>query len=335
MTDYLTLTEFVPGTKAKAQEVNANFSALKDAVNQKASMDGDSAQTFAVANATQNEHAVNKSQLDTQATTLTTEIKKTETKFCVKSGYTTAGKGDLLSYSVLTITPKIGGSYGYLTISDYRGIQTQISSSNTISMSGKTDGNYNIFISPAGSLYTLKNTIYVQASRPTMTDGDVWLNTSVSPISCVKYNGTTDVEFLDVPIGKATMLSSSITALETFAFNQNEHNVNTQTTLKKSTNLATSISNMVMPNYVNGVSKNFSIAYQAESDGHVYVKIRYSGTFYVSTDNSTWYSFVVGSFSDQGYYSGIVFPVSKNLYYKATTSETSTSVLKFHPCLST
>ena len=27
---YLTLTEFVPGTKAKADEVNANFSALKN-----------------------------------------------------------------------------------------------------------------------------------------------------------------------------------------------------------------------------------------------------------------------------------------------------------------
>src|SRR5574344_472069 len=32
MTEYLTLTEFVPGTKAKAEDVNANFAAVKNAI---------------------------------------------------------------------------------------------------------------------------------------------------------------------------------------------------------------------------------------------------------------------------------------------------------------
>lgn len=335
MADYLTLTEFVPGTKAKAQEVNANFSALKDAVNQKASMEGDSTQTFLVAGATQDEHAVNKLQLNNLSSTLTAEINKTGTKFCAKSGNTTSGKGDLFSYSVLRIIPKIGAAFGDLIISDYRGVQSAISSAAEISMSGKPDGEHNIFITPAGTLYTLKNTIYRQATRPTMLDGDVWFNTSVKPFKCIKYSGTGDTEFLDVPLGKVTVLSAAITALETFAFNQNGYDVSAQTTLKKSTNLATSISNLVMPDYVNAVSKSFSIVYQAESDAFIYIKVRYSGTFYVSSDNSTWIPFTICSFSDQGYVASTVFPISKGLYYKAITGDSANSSLKFCPCLAT
>lgn len=226
MSDYLTLTEFIPGTKAKAQEVNANFTAVKAALAEKAAMTGDGTQKFNVADATADTHAVNKKQLDDLSDDLSLKIDKTGTKFCVKSGNTTSGKGDLFSYSVLQITPKIGGTYANLVISDFEGIQTTISSALSISMSGKSDGSYNIFISPAGTIYTLKNTIYRQQSRPTMTDGDVWLDTSKVPFNCVKYDGTNDNKFLDVPLGIVKIESSLITSIETFPFNQNGYEIN-------------------------------------------------------------------------------------------------------------
>lgn len=225
----ITLTTFIPGTKAKAEEVNANFSTLADAVNAKASISGDDTQTFAVAEATDNEHAINKSQLDDLSDDLTEKINRTGMKFCVRSGYTTSGEGDLFSYSALQITPKIGTGFANLIIADYKGIPTTISSASTFSMSGKPDGDYNIFIKTDGTLYTLKNTIYVQKARPTMIDGDIWLNTSVEPFNCIKYDGTNDVEFLDVPLGKVTISSSTITSLKTFAYNQNGYNINTST----------------------------------------------------------------------------------------------------------
>lgn len=226
MSDYLTLTEFIPGTKAKAQEVNANFTAIKTALSEKAAMSGDSAQKFNVADATADTNAVNKKQLDDLFDGLNLEISKTGTKFCVKSGNATNGKGDLFSYSVLQITPKIGGTYPNLVISDYEGTQSTISSASSISMSGKPDGTYNIFITPAGVIYTLKNTIYRQQARPTMTDGDIWLDTSKVPLNCVKYDGTSDNKFVDVPLGKVTIASSLVTSIETFPYNQNCYEIN-------------------------------------------------------------------------------------------------------------
>lgn len=332
MAEYLTLTEFIPGTKAKAQEVNANFTALKDAVNEKALLHGDSALTFSVANATEVSHAVNKGQLDNLSTNLTAEINKTGIKFCVKSGNTSNGKGDLFSYSVLTITPKIGGAYPNLVFSDYRGVQTTITSAANISMSGKPDGAYNIFISPDDTFYTLNNTIYSQPARPTMLTGDVWFDTSVEPYNAIKYDGTNDIQFLDMPLGKATIANSLITAVETFPFTQNGNNVNTQTALKSGTNLAKSISNFAMPNYASGVTKCWATTYQADTDGYVYVCATFNSTLSVSTDNSTWHTVQYSNHNDQGFSGSSFVPIPKGIYYKATGGNCTSLV--FYPCLS-
>lgn len=336
MTDsYLTLTTFIPGTKAKADEVNANFSALKDAVNTKAAVSGDSTKVFSVANATAEKHAVNKSQMDLLSANLKTEIAKAGVKFCVKSGNTTAGSGDLFSYDVLRITPKIGGTYPNLVFLDYEGTQSTISSTPAyISMTGKPDGSYNIFIKPDGTLYTLANKIYKQPSRPTLLDGDIWLNTSVEPFNCIKYDGTNDVKFLDVPLGKVTIASAAITKLETFAFNQNGHSISTQTTLDLGTKLAASIPHAVMPDYANGASKSWATVYQAENDGYLYVWAAFGSTLRVSLDNSTWTTVQYSWHSDQGFSASSFVPIPKGVYYKATnTSSGSSNSLVFYPCL--
>lgn len=333
MTDSLTLTEFIPGTKAKAQDVNANFSAIKDAINEKAAKNGDSAVTFSVADATADTHAINKGQLTTESNSLSTKMSKITTRFCVKSGNTTSGAGDLFSYSVLRITPKIGGTYANLVISDYAGTQTTISSVSELSLTGKADGTYNLFIKPDGTLYTLANTIYKQAKRPTMVDGDVWLNTSVDPFTCIKYDGTNDATFTDVPVGKVTIASSAITSLVTFPFNQNAHNVNAQTTLSTGTNLAASIPNLAMPDYANGVAKSWGTVYQADKAGFLYVQADYGLSCQVSSDNSTWTTFTLNRFDGQGFGTGSFVPVPKGIYYRADYSSSRNSFIAFYPCI--
>lgn len=336
MTDYLTLTEFIPGTKAKAQEVNANFSAIKDALANKAALAGDSAQTFAVADATQSSHAVNKGQLDDLSDDLSAEINKSGTRFCVKSGNITAGKGDLFSYSGLVVTPRIGGAFANLVMSDYKGNNTTISSvaPSTLNLTGNSNGTYNIFISSTGGLYILNNTIYRQATRPTMVVNDIWLDTSKDSFACIKYSGTTDVEFLDVPLGKVTISGGTISAIETFAFNQNGYNVNAQTTLSAGTNLAASISNLAMPNYAAGVGKSWATTYQADTNGYVYIWANFGSKLEVSTDNSNWHTVQYSWYSDQGYSASSFVPIPKGVYYRATsTSTTNSNTLVFYPCL--
>lgn len=336
MTDYLTLTEFIPGTKAKAQEVNANFSAIKEALDNKAALLGDSEQTFKVADATQDSHAVNKAQLDNLSDDLIAEINKTGIKFCVKSGNVTSGKGDLFSYSVLTVTPKIGGAYANLIISDYKGNNTTIASvsPSTLNLAGNSDGTYNIFVNSSGSLYILNNTIYRQAARPTMVVNDIWLDISKDSFSCIKYNGTADIEFLDVPLGKVTISGGTITAIETFAFSQNGYNINSQTTIVSGTSLAASMANMTMPNYAAGVTKSWATTYQADTNGYVYVWAAFGSKLEVSLDNSTWRTVQYSWHADQGYSTSSFVPIPKGVYYKATyTSNSGSTSLVFYPCL--
>ncbi len=232
MSDYLVLTEFIPGTKAKAQDVNANFAAVKDAINSKASADGDSTKTFSVASATNANHAVRKEQLDELTEEMTKNFNATSARFCAKSGNTLNGNADLLSYSGMNVTVKVGGSYPNLIISNGNGEFSTISSLATISMSGKANGTYNVFVKSTGEAYVLANTIYKQINRPTMIDGDIWLETSVEPIKATKYNGTGDVEFLDVPVGKITVTNGTISSIETFQYNQNGYDVNAYSTKK-------------------------------------------------------------------------------------------------------
>lgn len=336
MTDYLTLTEFIPGTKAKAQEVNANFSAIKDALANKASLAGDSAQVFNVADATQNSHAVNKGQLDDLSADLSAEINKSGTRFCVKSGNITAGKGDLFSYSGFVITPKIGGAFANLIISDYKGNNTSISSvvPSALNLTGNSNGTYNIFINSTGGLYILNNNIYRQPIRPTMIVNDIWLDTSKDSFACIKYNGATDVEFLDVPLGKVIIAGGTISALETFAFNQNGYNVNAQTVLTSGTNLATSVSHFSMPNYAAGVGKAWATTYQAETNGYVYIWAAFGSRLDVSTDNASWSTVQLSWYSDQGYSTSSFVPIPKGVYYRASyTSNGGGASLAFYPCL--
>lgn len=335
----ITLTTFIPGTKAKADEVNANFSVLKEAIEAKASMDGDSTQTFLVADATESNHAVNKGQLETFSDSLSAVISKNNTRFCVHSGNTTSGEADLFSYSGTVITPKISGTYKNLVISDYEGTQVTISSTpDSLILTGNNDGTYNIFITPAGKLYILNNTIYTQKARPTMTVNDIWLNTSVDPFTCIKYTGSTDEIFYDVPLGSAKLENGAITEVKTFPFNQNGYNLSVESSVSLSSNLSTSIANAILPDYSNGISKTWGTVYQAESNG-ILVFIDAGGgvnsahpKVFVGTSSTTVTTRVAGCGNDSAAFENAgeaIIP--KGIYYKGTGGYNPT--LTFFPCL--
>lgn len=130
MTDLIIPNTFIPGTKAKAQEVNENFTAVKNAVNNKADVNGDETQTFAVATATQDNHAVNKTLFNQLSESLQETCNLSLTNFCVHSGNVNSqGDADLMSYSSGVISFKVGGDdYPNMVISNIRGLVSTITS---------------------------------------------------------------------------------------------------------------------------------------------------------------------------------------------------------------
>ncbi len=318
--DYLTLTTFEPGTKAKAQEVNANFTALKTAVETKAAKEGSSTQAFLVANATSDYHAVNKNQLDNLSETLMEEFEKFSSRFCAHSGNTTNGTADLFTYTGLIITPKIGGTYAKLVISDYTGTQTTISTANNLNLTGYSEGTYNVFIKADSTITALKNTIYRQAKRPTMTVGDIWLDTSVEPINCFECTSTGDVKFLGVPIGQVVIASNAISSIKTFQYNKNGYNAANDKTNVDADNFSdagkTKIVSWLMPDLANGVSKTANTTYTAEQDGWIYCEgVCWSDNILKINDVKIWHSHIANADNISG---SIFTPIAKNSTYITT-----------------
>lgn len=86
------------------------------------------------------------------------------------------------------------------------------------------DGTYNIFASITNATLTgYANTIYRQSAAPlSPSSNDVWLNTSVRPLSAWIYDGAAWQEFTGVPIGSCEVTSGAATSVKTFPYNYTE-----------------------------------------------------------------------------------------------------------------
>lgn len=147
--------------------------------------------------------------------------------------YSRLGEIRLLGTEIITVSTStscyfnVGGSYPKLTATNANGESFKTSYIETLTIDGtETDGTYNTFLTKESKSYILANTIYRQATEPTANENDVWLNTSVEPLTAKKYNGTNWEEFNDVPIGSMTIEGGIIQEVETFGYNFNGYEVN-------------------------------------------------------------------------------------------------------------
>lgn len=228
MTDYLTLTEFIPGTKAKAQEVNANFTVLKDALNTKADMQGDSMLTFSVATATLNSHAVNKSLLDSTTTATNTKMNGLINRFCLKSGNITSGNADLLAYSGTTLSFKIGGSYSSALWTSANGTQETITTLANIN-GLSTNGTYSVIkeLGVTNAIATSSKVTQGKTFPTSPSEGDYHCLITTG-LSTHKFVSNTWVETHYIQLGTVTVSGGVITAVSTNSYNQNGYDVNSQ-----------------------------------------------------------------------------------------------------------
>lgn len=186
---------FVGGTKARAEEVNANFVSVKNELNIKAEKNDDG--TVVVADATEPNHAINKSQAETIiSNALTSKVncnlsnlseeglqKLQQVPFSFSYGNVSlTGEPDLLYISANNTTsnlsfkvganlgeqfPKLKGVYA-------NGVEFERDSISDLNFSALADGIYNLFLSDTGECVPLKNKIFFQKNEPQTVIENSW-----------------------------------------------------------------------------------------------------------------------------------------------------------------
>ena len=258
MSKFIVPNTFVPGTKAKAQEVNENFTAVQNELNLKAEKTGDINQTFLIASATEEHHAITKGQVKTLLEETTKEIQQDFSNlnpFCIEKGYMDEnGNPAIISIngSIINFNVDDGTTYGSIFACPANNQpKFKVTHLDSIDISAFTDGTYNIFVTSEETAYLLNNEIYVQKSEPTSpTLNCIFENTSKSPISVEKFNGTEWELFNDVLLGTVVIQNGAVTKIINSHFNDNWAN-------KPATTISTASSTkpvVITENYVNGYS---------------------------------------------------------------------------------
>ncbi len=231
MSNFIVPNTFVPGTKAKAQEVNENFIAVQDELNKKAEKEGDPTQPLVVGDAVEDNQAVTKGQVETYIKNANTFAQSISDSFLIKSGNVDEnGEPDILSYENGVVSFKVDGGSVYAPIVAVPANLQQeftVTSLNSIDLSAYSDGVYNIFVKSDGTAYALCNTICTQKNAPAAALNTIFVNISKSPLSVQKYDGEKWIDFNDVYAGNVTLESGVITSVVNCKFNDNGYSVNT------------------------------------------------------------------------------------------------------------
>lgn len=308
---------FIPGTKAKANEVNSNFSKVTD--------------YFTELNTSLIDTTVNLESVETDLGKTKTLFQENRTKFCVNSS-----NGTLITTSGLNLY--FNSSF---VITNSKGITATIASVQPISCQSLANGTYNIFVGLDSSSEKFANSIYKQETEPTTKNvNDIWLNTSQEPVFAGKWNGTIWEEYLKVPVGNVLMENSAIKSIKIFPYNQNGYSINklstaiTELSALNSTGKNT-ITTLIMPDYSKGVNKTWNTVYQADSDG--WIRFQAIGYGYNSQPAYLYWDLTSAVSNMLGFIKGNttagsseMFAISKGEYYKATGGY-SEQLLTFYP----
>lgn len=300
------LNVFQSGTLASVTPVNENFETLRVAVN-----------------TIEQSVTLNRTYLDNKITEINSSIinsaNSTKTNggiFCVNNGpYDVYRDPNILSISGTTLsfnTPFIA--------TNVKGNTTETENISSVSISGYTDGTYNVFVDLEGNIEILNNTIYRQQTKPSDELNAIWLDTSKAPLDAKRYTSNGWIDFLNIPLGCFTIENGEVTNIKTFNYNQNGYNLNTG-------------SNFPMPDYSKGVDKACDVEYTAETSGWLYAYkwINYVNFLSsvviddVTLDVSKYYDPTTSS----GAGGGMFIPVPKGAVYKGI----NLSDFKFYPII--
>ena len=306
---------FLAGTKAIASDVNENFNAIKDEIN---------LQKDNFANLKDNFESVSDYVNGDMREELVNLIKACHALFCINSGHTdTEGNADLLAIDTINenrIVFKIGegadNSLEPISFSNAYGERATRTQLTPIEMTGFGDGEYIVCVKTSGSPYAIKGKLYTSKKEPEMNSGDIWFDTSKIPFKAWQHNGISKQKFEDVPAGSAIIKNEKLTEVQTFPYNQNGFDINTETAIKSGTNLVQSIIHYSKPNYNSIAEKQLDTQYTADKDGYLAVQTSMGGqeSAGLKIGNLTLNYTTTNSYDKQGF----VYPIAKGTPYMGT-----------------
>lgn len=296
---------FVPGTKAKANEMNSNFSKVTEYL------------TDLNDNLTTTQNNLDEIQSDLDQTQ---EIFKTNyTKLCVNSSNGT----------LITNADNVIYFNSIFTITNSNGESATISTLPSINCGSFANGTYNIFVSLDSTREYFANKIYRQLAEPTVKSiNDIWINTSSEPINAKIWDGSQWNIYSNIPIGSITVANNTVTAVTIFPYNQNGYNINSNSSQVDgnlsvlTTEGKSIISKYSTINYSSKTTLSWNTLYQAETDGFIFAHGQLQGNKQMTVLGGTTSS--LGStlaFAYQAEENGVIpvtIPIPKNHYFKIT-----------------
>lgn len=210
MANFKTPFTFIAGTKAKAEEVNQNFEAIKVELNNKLDKNADG--TIIINEATEKNQAINKKQLDSSIDKLDEKFSKiTDTieykkSFLVDKGNMTEnGNVDLLDIDDSTkVVFKIDNGENYKPLKCTKADSTQFTRTSVPELQVTTfaDGTYNLFLKEDGNSLAIQNKIYKQRQMPTKIRETAWTQPKLNnngtlggeSFACSAYNQASGYE---------------------------------------------------------------------------------------------------------------------------------------------
>lgn len=219
MSNFVVPNIFIPGTKAKAQEVNENFLAIVDKLNTKSDSGGDKDVQFLVSTASEANHAVPKSQVESLLNELKRRFFSVSCLLFPMNGYTNnLGEAEVVGISASNLYFNVGTAYKNLEF-NIKGVDYELFHIDNFDITGFADGDYNIFVDKDGEVSVIKNKIYVQPQKPSLLIGDIWVDTSCSPAKILQSEGSSLVDFEKIAIGSFTIENSVVKNLISYPFN--------------------------------------------------------------------------------------------------------------------
>ena len=203
---------FVAGTKARADEVNENFTSVQNEINKS---------NQNLAQVKEDLDYIKNEMLDDFIVEAKMLYKTGKSKFCVNYANLASDNKtpDIFKADCTTLGFKVGGEFPSLTITNAYGDSKTFENLDDIDIQGYTDGFYNIFLTLEGNIELFNARIFRMPNEPKgVLINDIWLKT-FEPWACYKFTGISWTEYEGVPIGNIAIAEGKITKVLNFELN--------------------------------------------------------------------------------------------------------------------